>query len=181
MKKLMCAVALSVLLAGCLTTTKRDFERSSTVGNVQFELTAVGKEDGNYQLCRVAETETKARSMTQEAFRSLRGSYRVVIERQSDSQIACWQNFALENLARDATVVGILLPDVYHPYAFYQMRVFSGDRLVYQKLVKQSERSTKSALNLNKLNNLAEEAHAIFERTYREALNEAVTAAQRVG
>lgn len=179
MKNLMVVAAVVLGLSGCITSSKRDFDRTSSVGNVVFELAAVGKESGNYKLCRVPEVETKAREMTLSAFSRLQGQYRVVLERQSDAEIACWENRWTENLAQDATVVGLLLPDVYHPYALYAVRVFSGDRLVYQKFVKEAETSTKSALNLNKLNSLADESHVIFERTYAKVLSEAVSAVQR--
>ena len=179
MKHLIAVLFVSVALSACITSSKRDFDRTSTVGNVVFELAAVGKESGNYKLCRVPEVETKAREMTLSAFRSLPGQYRVVLERQSDAELACWENRWTENLAQDATVVGLFLPDVYHPYALYAVRVFSGDRLVYQKFVKEAETTTKSGLNLNKLNNLADESHVIFVRTYTQVLNEAVAAAQR--
>lgn len=179
MKHLITVVLVGLGMSGCITSSKRDFDRTSSVGNVVFELAAVGKESGNYKLCRVPEVETKAREMTSTAFGGMPGQYRVVLERQSDAELACWQNFAMENLARDATIVGIFLPDVYHPYAYYHVRVYSGANLIYQKLVRESERSTKSALNLNKLNSLAEESHEIFVRTYSKVLSEAVVAVQR--
>lgn len=179
MKGLMVVVLAAVAISGCVSSSKRDFERTSTVGNVVFELAAVGKESGNYKLCRIPEVETKAREMTLSAFRSIPGQYRVVLERQSDAELACWERFVGENLARDVTIVGIFMPDIYHPYAYYQLRVFSGNALVYQKLVKESERSTKSALNLNALNSLADEAHVIFARTFERELASAVAAAQR--
>lgn len=165
-------VLLPLMLGACATVPEPVAPKGAPAGaNIQVRFTSSDRTG----ICRDDRLAGVAEAVARSAFQGVGGNYLVTISPVPGSRIACFSHSLGENLLLDLTVIGFFLPDIFHPYAAYNVAVDAGKVRVFEKNVHQIERSTKSQLNLGKYKDLAKEAESVFQVSLANALREANT------